>query len=225
MLVLTHLVTLLTFSISNAFALSRDGKSGDPTAVSIYCWPISKDKPSPIAVVNLHPSADDSTTASLFKYSPPSLGATDDVVRIGILHPKTKQWTGTAVSRDVFATDVDRTIQLHVDEATGAVWSVSLFAEKVPAPGTTKEEKEKTKKDKKAKIKKSKEPPRAGKTTVEVVQVNVAPEPVLNKPVVLNLDGKVTEAETDNRSFLQKYWWAIALFLLVNVLAGGGDDK
>ena len=40
---------------------------------------------------------------------------------------------------------------------------------------------------------------------VEVVPMVPGPRPVLNKPVVLNAEGKVdTQGQEDNRSFLQK---------------------
>ncbi|KAJ9649466.1 hypothetical protein H2199_000241 [Coniosporium tulheliwenetii] len=50
------------------------------------------------------------------------------------------------------------------------------------------------------------------------------PRPVLNRPVVLNKEGKVEEAK-EEKTFLQKYWWAIGLFILVQVLAGGGGKE
>jgi len=66
----------------------------------------------------------------------------------------------------------------------------------------------------------------AAELEVEVVKMVVGPSPVLNRPVVLNAEGKVdTGTPEDQRSFLQKYWWAIAIFLLVQLVIGGGGGE
>jgi hypothetical protein len=57
---------------------------------------------------------------------------------------------------------------------------------------------------------------------VEIKKRNVGPKPILNKPIVLNAEGKL-EGKEPEKSFLQKYWWALALFLVVQLVAGGGE--
>ncbi|KAF2205008.1 hypothetical protein GQ43DRAFT_344654, partial [Delitschia confertaspora ATCC 74209] len=59
---------------------------------------------------------------------------------------------------------------------------------------------------------------------VEVVRRGAGPRPVLNKPVVLNREGRVEGKEVE-KTFLQKYWWALLLFVAVQFLVGGGDEK
>ena len=59
---------------------------------------------------------------------------------------------------------------------------------------------------------------------VEVVRQTPGPQPHLSKPVVVNPEGKVEEGEPE-KSFLQKYWWVVGLFLLMQVVMGGGGDK
>jgi len=58
---------------------------------------------------------------------------------------------------------------------------------------------------------------------IEVSQRAKGPQPSLNKPIVLNAEGKL-EGKEPEKTFLQKYWWAILLFLAVQLLAGGGKE-
>ncbi|KAF2771527.1 hypothetical protein EJ03DRAFT_30806 [Teratosphaeria nubilosa] len=58
----------------------------------------------------------------------------------------------------------------------------------------------------------------------ELYHVKPGPTPRLNKPVVLSPDGKAPEKEPE-KTFLQKYWWAIAGFLLLQVVLGAGKQE
>ncbi|MCJ1251070.1 hypothetical protein MMC30_008301, partial [Trapelia coarctata] len=58
---------------------------------------------------------------------------------------------------------------------------------------------------------------------LEIVYPSPAPRPMLNKPVVLNEEGKVEAPEVE-KSLLQRYWWVL-LAVAVMVMAGGGDSK
>jgi hypothetical protein len=92
---------------------------------------------------------------------------------------------------------------LHIDETTGRVWHVSLATSKV-LPPVKEKSKDKKKKAKTDKAGAKKEALRKGETTVEVVTSWDSPQPILNKPVQLNMDGRAPEAPEDNKSFLQK---------------------
>ncbi|KAF2663712.1 hypothetical protein BT63DRAFT_110511 [Microthyrium microscopicum] len=199
------LLAIAALTTSSA-AFTKDAQSDDPNTISIYAWPLTATEPVPVAVVKLSHSPDsDAPSASIFRYSPPSISSSqDETVRIGILDPVTKKWTGSAVATDAFQPEFDRKFQLHLDEATKRIWHVSLSTSKVPVPVKEKS------KDKKAKAKTDKaggkkEPLRKGETTVEVVTPWDHPEPILNKPVQLNLDGRAPEAPEEQKSFLQKY--------------------
>jgi len=66
----------------------------------------------------------------------------------------------------------------------------------------------------------------SGELVVEVVPMRIGSQPLLNSPVVLTPEGKVaTPGEGENKSFLQKYWWAIALFFILQVVIGGGGKE
>ena len=193
------LTTLLTSTLANSAS-----KPKDPNTLSIYAWPLTAEKPTPIAIIKLNPSSDNPVpSASLFKYNAPSFPGTDaDIIRVGILDPTTEKWTGTAVSKAAFARGYDRKFLLQFDEKTKQVWHVSLLASEVPPFVVDKKIK-----DKQAIAeakKKAKEPLRAGQTTAEIVPAQTAPLPVLNRPIQLNVDGKVPEVEGDQRTFLQK---------------------
>lgn len=170
---------------------------------TIYAWPLSSPSPVPIAEVHITPSPD-SPVATLLKYTPPSVAQSDhELVRIGLFDRSTKAWTGTATSSLSFGPDFDRTITLHVaSPTTPELTRVGFGAAKVPEPKKlTKKERAQYKKEGKST---KKQPKREGETKVEVVMPAPAPVPHLNKPVQLNLDGKVPVKEEDQKSFLQK---------------------
>jgi len=48
-------------------------------------------------------------------------------------------------------------------------------------------------------------------------------KPELNRPVVLNTEGKV-EVEEKEKTLLQRYWWVGLAVLMLLVSAGGGGE-
>ncbi|KAL2257331.1 hypothetical protein VTK26DRAFT_322 [Humicola hyalothermophila] len=56
-----------------------------------------------------------------------------------------------------------------------------------------------------------------------VVRTAAGAQPVLGKPVVLSPEGRKVE-EVGEKTFFQKYWWALALGAFI-LLSGGGDQK
>jgi hypothetical protein len=81
-------------------------------------------------------------------------------------------------------------------------------SEEVPDPKVVvkKEREAMTKKEKKKlpKVKVSELVKREGVTTVEVMEIERAPMPALNKPIQLNPQGKV-DGKDEEKTFLQKY--------------------
>lgn len=57
-----------------------------------------------------------------------------------------------------------------------------------------------------------------------VVVTSAGKQPDLNKPVVLSPEGRKVQPEAE-KSFLQKYWWAIAIGAVLVMGGGGGDGK
>ena len=151
------------------------------STVTIYAWPISAPSPTSFATVVL--SASQTTPiAEVKSLKLPSVSASkDEFVRIGLYDATSKQWTGTATAASSFAQGLGRKLTLHIDD-NGEVYQASLGAYTLPGKG------------KKADV-----------FEVEVVSKTPGALPILNRPIMLNADGKVAQPEQkDERSFLQK---------------------
>ncbi|KAF2280187.1 uncharacterized protein EI97DRAFT_391080 [Westerdykella ornata] len=152
--------------------------------------------PSPIPLAQIDYDADTST-GTLASYTPPTGSySPDHLLRIGLGDPKIGHWRGVLTSAASFGDEYKKKFTVHIDEK-GEPYHVG-FSTDVRGSGDEVE--------------------------VEVVKRESGPKPVLNKPVVLNADGKLDNKEPE-KTFLQKYWWAIGLFLLIQVVAGGGGEK
>ncbi|KAF2843167.1 hypothetical protein M501DRAFT_64412 [Patellaria atrata CBS 101060] len=172
--------------------------SASPTdqTVTISSWPLNLPSPAPLAQISYNAVTG---TANLTSYTAPSLPTSAHLVRVGLRDPTTNQWSGVVTSAKSFGVEWKKRVALHTD-LEGAVYAVGF---------TTAGR-------------------RDGKGRSEEVEVVVVPmqrgaQPVLNKPVVLNAEGKI-EGKEPEKTFLQKYWWAIALFLLVQIAAPGGKE-
>lgn len=127
----------------------------------------------------------------------PALLADDEVVKLGFYSGKIgdeETWHGIATAAGSFKADKKKTLKLHLD-AKGEVWHVSFTSvPKVVEPVA---------KGKKAAA--VEEVKHEGDTLhVELLPVNRGAEPHLNKPVVVNKDGKPDVPEEEPKSFLQK---------------------
>ncbi|KAF2473263.1 uncharacterized protein BDR25DRAFT_332886 [Lindgomyces ingoldianus] len=151
--------------------------------------------PTPIPVAQIDYDASTST-GTLSSYTPPTGSySPEHLLRIGLSDSKSGHWRGVVTSAASFGDEYKKKFTIHIDEK-GEVYHVG-FGTSARAKGEEVE--------------------------VEVVKRASGPKPILNKPVVLNAEGKLEEKEPE-KSFLQKYWWAIALFLAVQFLAGGGKE-
>ncbi|KAI4716085.1 hypothetical protein E4T48_07744 [Aureobasidium sp. EXF-10727] len=139
-------------------------------------------------------------------YSWPALNATvdsytapavqsDELVRVGV--HRAGDWVGVSTSGSNFHATKKPALRLYLD-STGDVWHVGFST--AAAKSTD------------------------GTLAVEIVPLRQGPQVAFDKPVVVNQQGEPEEKEPE-KSFLQKYWWAIGLFLLVQVVMGGGDGK
>ncbi|KAF2645088.1 hypothetical protein P280DRAFT_391327 [Massarina eburnea CBS 473.64] len=174
------------------------------STVTIYLHPIpdstiSKSSviPSPVPLASVDYDLETST-GSVTSYTPPHGSySAEHFLRVGLHDATSNSWKGVVTSAASFADQYKRKFVVHVDEK-GEVYHVGFSA-------TAKDNGEETR-----------------EVEVEVVKRGVGPKPVLNKPVVLNAEGKIDSKEPE-KTFLQKYWWAIGLFLLVQVVAGGKE--
>ncbi|KAH7401077.1 hypothetical protein DE146DRAFT_755513 [Phaeosphaeria sp. MPI-PUGE-AT-0046c] len=171
------------------------------SSVTLYVFPVPTSDsaaviPSPIPLAQIEYDVDQSI-GTISSYTPPTGSySPDHLLRVGLSDPKSGSWRGIVTSAASFADQYHKKFVIHVDER-GEPYHVGF--------GTS------------AKI--------AGEEVeVEIVRRTPGPQPVLNKPIVLNAEGKIDSKEPE-KTFLQKYWWAIALFVVVQLVAGGGDGK
>jgi len=210
--------------ISAFAALLSTALAAGPSTVAVSAWPLSSPSPIPIASITLTSSSSSSEPiAKLDSFDGLKSNNPRDLIRIGF-HDSEGKWRGTVAPAAWFDKHVDRTIILHVSQK-GEIYHIGVGSEEVPDPKVVvkKEREAMTKKQKKKlpKVKVSELVRRDGVTTIEVVEIDRAPMPALNRPVVLNPEGKV-ESKEEEKTFFQKYWWMIGAFLLFNVLIGGG---
>jgi hypothetical protein len=139
--------------------------------------------PSPIPLAQIEYDADQSV-GTLSSYTPPtgSYGP-DHLLRVGLSDPKTGSWRGIVTSAASFADQYHKKFIIHVTEK-GEPYHVGF--------GTS--------------AKKEGE-----EVEIEIVKRSSGPQPVLNKPIVLNAEGKIDSKEPE-KGFLQKYAWPFYYF-------------
>lgn len=149
---------------------------------------------SPVPLAQIDYDADQ-PVGTLVSYTPPTGSySTDRLLRVGLTDPKSSSLHGVVTSAASFSEQYHKKIVIYVDDK-GEPFHVGFSTS---AKGSGKE------------------------VEVEIQKKNTGPKPVLNKPIVLNAEGKLGGEEPE-KTFLQKYWWAIALFLIVQLAAGGGE--
>lgn len=130
--------------------------------------------PSPIPLAHIEYDASTST-GTVTSYTPPHGSySPDHLLRVGLHDSASGSWRGVLASASSFAEEYKKKFVVHVDEK-GEVYHVGFGA----AKGTDDD------------------------VEVEVVRKEAGPRPVLNKPVVLNADGKLDQKEPE-KTFLQK---------------------
>ncbi|KAK0674469.1 hypothetical protein QBC41DRAFT_341921 [Cercophora samala] len=173
----------------------------------VYIQPItSSSAPVLLAELNYHPSSssssdEDTPHASVLSYEPPEFDPETKLVRVGVWDEKRGRWATSAavVSVENFGQGYQPNFVLNVDEKGEEAVGVVVRGVRVDAGQT-----------------------RNFGPRVVVVGMERGKQPGLGKPVVLSPEGRKVEVE--ERSFLQKYWWAILLGAVL-LLGGGGDGK
>jgi hypothetical protein len=185
--------------------------------IDIFAWPLSASKSQTLAKLSYN-----SETATVLSYKVPALPAGEEIVRIGFHHPTTGSWSGIATAASNFADGKDKKLQLLLNEQ-GDVYHIGFKSLDLPSSS-----KGGSKKD---------------DMSVEVVPMKAGSTVHLNKPILLNAEGKL-DGQPEEKTFLQKYvhrrsllelhdnadysdryWWAIGLFLVFQVAMGGGGKE
>lgn len=184
-----------------------------PTKVTVWTWPLSAASPLPLAHITL--SDDDEQPHTVSDYKPPEIAySTEEYVRVGLYDPATKDWRGSLTSAASFNPKNQHRLSLHIDEA-GLPYHVDFaaFAEEIDereerrrarrAARDAANPKKPVKPKKKTSKSKVVEPQDAEQPTLEIIKQRSAPAPVLNKPVILDSEGKTPSNEPE-KTFFQK---------------------
>jgi hypothetical protein len=131
--------------------------------------------PSPIPLAQIEYDADQSV-GSLASFTPPTGSySPDHLLRVGLTDPKSGSWRGIVTSAASFSDRYHKKFIIHVDDK-GEPFHIG-FGTSAKGSGDEVE--------------------------VEIKKRNVGPKPVLNKPIVLNAEGKLDGKEPE-KTFLQK---------------------
>ena len=181
-------------------------------SVTVWSWPLSSSSPLPLAEISYNAN---STSSSVAKFTPPKIPySLDDYVRVGLYNHKTSEWRGVLTSAASFDLKYQRKLELIVDD-DGRAYHVGFFAfarpelSKKAKKSRSRQAARATAKKTGKKSRKEQQPwqdPEENKETpllVEIVHPTPGPSPVLNKPVVVDPDGKV-EGKEPEKTFLQK---------------------
>ncbi|KAI9170984.1 hypothetical protein HJFPF1_00463 [Paramyrothecium foliicola] len=167
----------------------------------IYILPIATTgPPSHLAEVSYDTAA--LSSSSVVSWEAPEIHESTKLVRIGLWDSTAKSWiAGTTVaSVENFDKGYSPTLMLSVD-AKGDVQSVALKGVRIDA-GQTRD---------------------FGPKAMVLLEAQ-GKQPELNKPVVLTPEGKKPGQE-EEKTFLQKYWWMIAIAVMIGLSGGGGPEK
>ena len=174
-------------------------------STTVYIQPLtSKSTPLSLAEIKFNPST---LSSEILSYESPLFPEDEDLssklLRVGIYDPATATWKSSTstTSVETFAKGYAPTIVLNLD-AQGGVIGVSCKSSSIDAGQT-----------------------RDFGPKVKVIKMREGAKPFLNRPVVLNPEGKVEEIPTE-KTLLQKYWWGelLILFCLLVGLRNGCTD-
>ncbi|KAL1609846.1 hypothetical protein SLS60_001511 [Paraconiothyrium brasiliense] len=131
--------------------------------------------PSPIPLVQISYDVEQ-TSGTVVSYTPPQGSyAPDHLMRIGLHDIQEGIWKGILTSAASFADEYTKKFVVHLDEK-GEPYHVGFSTSDRGA---------------------------GEELNIEVVRKAAGPKPVLNKPVVLNADGRIDSKEPE-KTFLQK---------------------
>jgi hypothetical protein len=153
------------------------------STITIYTNPLHRDpshsaspipSPTPLATVSYDAAT---ASASLVSYHPPTGSyKPSHIIRVGLFDPDSQEWKGVVTSAASFADEYRKRFILHVDDR-GEVYHVGFGTGGRSTGGNEVE--------------------------IEVAPRAKGPQPSLNKPIVLNAEGKL-EGKEPEKTFLQK---------------------
>lgn len=173
--------------------------------VTIFYQPLTGGRSLPLASIEYESFP---VYNRVFSYTPPAAGDTTNEAETS--HPLFRISIGpsgestTITSLSTFNPKYTQTITLHLDD-DDSVFSASLSADPLTPPSTS-------------------ETP-ADSLKVVLLKSKPGPSPKLNtrKPVVIGEDGKeIPQTPEVEKSFFQKYWWALGLVAMA-ALVGSGE--
>lgn len=171
------------------------------SSVTVYVSPVPASGntaaiASPVPLAQIEYDADQSV-GTLVSYTPPTGSyAADHLLRVGLTDAKADSWHGVVTSAAGFSDQYHKKFVIHIDDK-GDPFHVGFSTR---AKGSENE------------------------VEVEILRKNAGPQPVLNKPIVLNADGKLGSDEPE-KTFLQKWveiQWLLrdAVLTITQVLVG-----
>ncbi|GAD94878.1 conserved hypothetical protein [Paecilomyces variotii No. 5] len=199
-------ILYLCLSLATAVLASASSLAANLPS-EIFYWPITAPQPTLLARLAYDPTT---LQSKLLSYTPPVDDSTsseeDALIRIGFFTStpsNPKQWVGTLVSRSALTTKTDNDtpiFQLLLDSQNDS-YHVALSSAQLTLSPTNKDT--------------------TAPEPVEIFRSEILPRPALNRPVVVNPDGKGPE-EVVEKTFFQKYWW---VFLIITFLAMTGSAE
>ncbi|KAK3345228.1 hypothetical protein B0H65DRAFT_425605 [Neurospora tetraspora] len=204
----------LLASLASALLVAATAATAQVVTVPIYIQPVnSSSAPSFLAEVSYDTAQDPSSavTPVVSAYEAPEI--LDDLeghelLRIGVYDKAEKKWASSTsvISAENFGKGYAPHFVLSVDESNQKgsydnqhVLGVAFKGIRIDA-GQTRD---------------------FGPQAV-LVRTTQGKQPELNKPVVLSPEGK--QVVPQEKTLLQKYWWVIAIVMVLS-LGGGGDGK
>ncbi|KAI9844270.1 MAG: hypothetical protein M1837_005680 [Sclerophora amabilis] len=215
---LFHQLLPIFFPALSSLTLALSTTDTDPThrsTTTISLWPLHASHPSPWLEITYDAStlSTISTTTLLSSpetlVSPPPHAAAakdnnNNLLRIGISDPSTKKWRGVLTTTDAFLRPNEHAslLSLHLDEQAQGVFHVGYRAWKA-SPDVSKKGHDEEAKEEEEGVRSSDDDDEKLKLRVEIVKVRRGPSPMLNKPVVLDAQGKVPVKE-EEKPFFQR---------------------
>jgi len=167
-------------------AVSVKSSRAQPTDrdVTVYSWPLNSANSQQLAKISYNPVT---LTTTINEYSPPGKSQeAEELVRVG-LRDGTSDWHGVVTSAESFDGKYQQKLSLHIDEE-GEVWHVGISTQLKPVPSKAKGQVQQTSQD-------------IPQIVVEIVMPTPGASPLLNKPVVLNADGKIPQKDQEKTLF------------------------
>ncbi|ETN47122.1 uncharacterized protein HMPREF1541_01312 [Cyphellophora europaea CBS 101466] len=234
-------------------ALAADPKYSSTITLS-YEFISSPSKPSPLATISYDPSTLRYSLSSWTPPSIADLkSSSQDPTSAPLIRILTPGGSSTVTTLSTFASDLKQNINLFLSSTDNAVLSASVTSIR-PAP-LTEEEAHYRKKLERAKARgkplpsppkpqKPKKPKKGqpvpvvpetpiddtpeGQPKVNLIPELEGPRPKLMSraaPVVDEHGNEVPQAEQQEKTFLQKYWWVLVAGLVLTMGMGGGEGK